>query len=61
MPNIFNEAVEQDPMMLKFIPGQSMTQKMWKKALDRSPFIFKYCLERYKTRNMFKNLLILIQ
>ena len=36
MPNIFNEAVEQDPMMLKFIPGQSMTQKMWKKTLDRS-------------------------
>ena len=34
MPKIFNEVVEHDRMMSKFIPDLSMTQEMRKKALD---------------------------
>lgn len=51
---IFNEDKEHDPLMLKFILDQLMTQDMWKNALDRCPFILKYFLEKYKTCNMFK-------
>ena len=34
MPKIFNEVVEHDRMMSKFIPDLFMTQEMRKKALD---------------------------
>ena len=49
-----NEAVEEDPYMLKFVPDPPMTQKMCGKAAWGDPFSLQYVPDWFVTQGQLK-------
>ena len=44
--------------MLDYVPDCYETQEMREKAVSKEPFMLKYCLDKYKSQEMCKKMLM---
>ena len=47
------EAVNTCPFVFDSIPGWCKTKKICVKVVSKDPFMLKYCLDRYKTPELY--------
>ena len=49
---ICDKAVDTCPLVGDSVPGQYLTQEICDKVVSKEPFLLKYCLDRYDSRNV---------